>query len=236
MAIVWGAVIGLYSRLELSSRRCTDTSLQSRSVLMRSRLLLLAFLAVSGSSVSRDAVADDRPRRVLIMDSFARGVAPFSEYILAFRSELRDRWPWAAGPVRGVARVGAISGSGRRCRAWSTSSRRVLPAIRWTWLRCSVSQPCGLPAATESGCFPTYRCSSRGWKSAGCVPEFLGEKTAAVCDRIRSHAHHRGHPPGAAGDSTDRHCLRRFSAWSDSGALKPVARSNGSRTECSSGG
>jgi len=33
---------------------------------------------------------------VLILDSFARGVAPFSEYILAFRSELRDRWP---GPL-----------------------------------------------------------------------------------------------------------------------------------------
>ncbi len=33
---------------------------------------------------------------MLILDSFARGVAPFSEYILAFRTELRDRWP---GPL-----------------------------------------------------------------------------------------------------------------------------------------
>jgi PAS domain S-box-containing protein len=44
----------------------------------------------------RPVVADDRAKRVLILDSFARGVAPFSDYILAFRGELRDRWP---GPV-----------------------------------------------------------------------------------------------------------------------------------------
>jgi len=32
----------------------------------------------------------------LVLDSFARGVAPFSEYNRAFRSELRERWP---GPL-----------------------------------------------------------------------------------------------------------------------------------------
>jgi PAS domain S-box-containing protein len=53
-------------------------------------------LALSELGVSRPAVADDRPRRVLIIDSFARGVAPFNEYILGFRDELRDLWP---GPL-----------------------------------------------------------------------------------------------------------------------------------------
>ena len=63
---------------------------------MRSRHLIFVLLALSELSATRAAVADDRPRRVLIIDSFARGVTPFSEYILAFRSELRDRWP---GPL-----------------------------------------------------------------------------------------------------------------------------------------
>jgi PAS domain S-box-containing protein len=63
---------------------------------MRFRHMFLMLLALAALSVSRAAVADDRPRRVLILDSFARGIAPFSDYILAFRGELRDRWP---GPV-----------------------------------------------------------------------------------------------------------------------------------------
>ncbi len=63
---------------------------------MRFRRRLLAMLAISALGASRPALADERPRRVLILDSFTRGVPPFCEYILAFRSELRNRWP---GPL-----------------------------------------------------------------------------------------------------------------------------------------
>ncbi|MGP0067379.1 MAG: hypothetical protein ACLQGP_27760 [Isosphaeraceae bacterium] len=48
---------------------------------MRSRYLVLAFLAALGLCAKRPAYADDRPRRVLILDSFSRGVSPFGEYI-----------------------------------------------------------------------------------------------------------------------------------------------------------
>ena len=64
--------------------------------MIRSRYIFLLLLALTAPSVSRPAVADDRPRRVLIVDSFGRGVAPYNEYNLAFRSELRERWP---GPL-----------------------------------------------------------------------------------------------------------------------------------------
>ena len=63
---------------------------------MRSRHIFLMLLALWGLCVSRPAFADDRPRRVLILDSFGRGVAPNSAYIVAFRRELRDRW---TGPL-----------------------------------------------------------------------------------------------------------------------------------------
>src|SRR5262249_9207804 len=38
------------------------------------------------------AAAADGPRRVLILESFGRDVAPLSRMILAFRAELRARW------------------------------------------------------------------------------------------------------------------------------------------------
>jgi PAS domain S-box-containing protein len=63
---------------------------------MRSRYLVLWLLTVGNLITSRPAVADDRPRRVLILASFGRDVAPFGDYITGFRSELRDRWP---GPL-----------------------------------------------------------------------------------------------------------------------------------------
>ena len=53
---------------------------------MRSRVLIFVLLTLWELSATGAAVADDRPRRVLIIDSFARGVEPFNDYILAFRS------------------------------------------------------------------------------------------------------------------------------------------------------
>jgi hypothetical protein len=63
---------------------------------MRSRHIFLVLLSLVALGVSRPVIADDRPRQVLIIDSFAHGIAPLNEYMLAFRSELRDRWP---GPL-----------------------------------------------------------------------------------------------------------------------------------------
>jgi PAS domain S-box-containing protein len=63
---------------------------------MRSRNFAIVLLALFELSMARPSLADERPRRVLILDSFARGVAPLNEYILAFRSELRKLWP---GPL-----------------------------------------------------------------------------------------------------------------------------------------
>jgi PAS domain S-box-containing protein len=63
---------------------------------MRFRHSFLVLLALLELSATQAVVADDRPRRVLILDSFARGVAPLNEYVLAFRSELADIWP---GPL-----------------------------------------------------------------------------------------------------------------------------------------
>jgi hypothetical protein len=63
---------------------------------MRFRYIVLLMLTSSDLITSRPVVADDRPRRVLILASFGRDVGPFGDYITGFRSELRDRWP---GPL-----------------------------------------------------------------------------------------------------------------------------------------
>jgi hypothetical protein len=60
---------------------------------MRSRIFLLLFSAIVGLTAAGPAAAADRSRRVLIVESFGRDVAPLSRMILAFRAELRARWP-----------------------------------------------------------------------------------------------------------------------------------------------
>ena len=60
---------------------------------MRSRHFVLLLLTISDLIVSRAAFADDRPRRVLILDSFSPGAASLNEHIFASRTGLRDVWP-----------------------------------------------------------------------------------------------------------------------------------------------
>ncbi len=124
---------------------------------MRSRHIVLLWMALSALSVSRAAVAEDRPKRVLILDSFARGVAPNSEYIGAFRAELRHRWP---GPLDlfEVSLESARSSNPDDDENVVNFLGRVDCAIRWIWSWSSRYQPCGLPRAIGSDYFPMFRC------------------------------------------------------------------------------
>jgi PAS domain S-box-containing protein len=54
---------------------------------------LLLWLAVALAAAPGTARGGERPRRVLILESFGRDVGPLSKMILAFRAELRARWP-----------------------------------------------------------------------------------------------------------------------------------------------
>jgi len=60
---------------------------------MRGRIFVLVLPAILGLTAAGPAGAADRPRRVLILESFGRDVAPLSRMIRAFRAELRGRWP-----------------------------------------------------------------------------------------------------------------------------------------------
>ena len=90
---------------------------------------------------------------------------------------------WAAGPVRGVARVGAFSRSGRRREPGQLHRSASQLAIPWTWLRSSASQPCGLPARHRERLFPDVPLLIAGVEERRLLPEFLGPKTATVGDR-----------------------------------------------------
>jgi len=60
---------------------------------MRTRDFLLPILAASALIAPRGGFGAERPKRVLILDSIRRDVVPLSNQILAFRAELRSRWP-----------------------------------------------------------------------------------------------------------------------------------------------
>src|SRR4051794_4497964 len=60
---------------------------------MRARNFLFVLPAILDLTAAGPALAADGPSRVLILESFGRDVAPLSRMILAFRAELRNRWP-----------------------------------------------------------------------------------------------------------------------------------------------
>jgi PAS domain S-box-containing protein len=60
---------------------------------IRIRHIVLLVLAAWPASAPRAIVAAERPRRVLILESFGRDAGPLGKMILAFRAELRARWP-----------------------------------------------------------------------------------------------------------------------------------------------
>ena len=202
---------------------------------MRFRHIFLVLLAVSELSVSRAAVADDRPRRVLILDSFARGVAPFSEYILAFRSELRDRWP---GPLD----LFEVSLESARSPGPEDDASMVnFLAARLTRDPVDLVAVFGDPAMRfarrhRQRLFPDVPLLISGVEERRLLPEFLGPKTAIGRHSLRSRMQ---------SSRTSSRCCRplarsssssAFPPWSDSGAMSAVARSHGSRTACSSAG
>jgi signal transduction histidine kinase len=60
---------------------------------IRVRHLVVVWLASALVVAPRAALGGVGPRRVLILESFGRDVGPLSKTILAFRAELRARWP-----------------------------------------------------------------------------------------------------------------------------------------------
>ena len=124
---------------------------------MQSRFIVLVLLIISESMTSRPVAADDRPRRVLILDSFARGVAPLNEYMLAFRSELTDRWP---GPLDlfEVSLESARSPNPEDDAHLVNFIAAHLAATPWISLWFLASPPCGSPRCTASACSPVCHC------------------------------------------------------------------------------
>jgi PAS domain S-box-containing protein len=149
---------------------------------MRSRYLVILMLAISASLTSRPAVADDRPRRVLILDSFAQGVAPMNEYVLAFRSELRDRWP---GPLDlfefslGAARSPDLEDNGSLVNFIAAHVSR--DPVDLVVVSCEPAMR--FAVQHRKRLFPDVPLLIMGVEVRRIPPEFVGPNTAAVCVR-----------------------------------------------------
>jgi PAS domain S-box-containing protein len=140
------------------------------------------FLTVLGLNGSPCAVADDRPRRVLILDSFARGVAPFNEYIVAFRGAIRELWP---GPLDlfDVSLESARSADPEDDRSLVDFIAAHLSRAPVDLVVVSCEPAMRFAVRHRERLFPNVPLLIVGVEERRLVPEFLGPKTAAVCYR-----------------------------------------------------